>query len=91
MSPWRTLNKNTSFTIKRWHKHQLEDAIDELESRGFEVIGRVEHEVVANNWDYQYNKSAGGNKYNVNSTDGGRLYYARVRKKPIELADSTGT
>lgn len=86
----RSQNGNLSFIIKRWNKHELETAIEELESRGFEVIGRGEREMVANNWDYNYGKSDGGNKFSINSTAGGRMYYARVRKKPIELADSTG-
>lgn len=86
----RSSNGNLSFIIKRWRKDELEKAILELESRGFEVVGRGEREVVANSWSYSDSKLKYENAYAMQGTQGGRMYYARVRKKPVEMAVSTG-
>ena len=71
-------------------KMNQKKAILELESRGFEVVGRGEREVVANSWSYSDSKLKYENAYAMQGTQGGRMYYARVRKKPVEMAVSTG-
>lgn len=36
-SPWRV--KNSTFTISRYREHEIYEAIEELESRGYERVG----------------------------------------------------
>ena len=91
MLGWRNENKNASFTVRRGNDKELQQAITDLLDRGYEVIKSGNY--YEQKRDYTYAQSTtrkGLDRRKFEGIDQYQRHYAILRKKPIELADSTG-
>lgn len=90
MSPWRS-NKNEPIRVNRKSEEELKLAVSDLLDRGYEVIKSGNY--YEQKRDYTYAQSTtrkGLNRRKFEGIDQYQRHYAILRKKPIELADSTG-
>lgn len=88
---WRNENKNAPITIQRKNEKELQVAIADLEERGFELVRVGVYLNEKKNFEYKQSSLQCFNKSVFAGTVSFPKHFAVLkRKKPIELADSTG-
>lgn len=82
MLGWRNENKNASFTIRRRNEKELQQAINDLLERGFEVVKQGSY--FEQKKDFTYSQSSTTSRLNrmqFESVDQMKRYYAIIKRK----------
>ena len=88
---WRNENKNAPITIQRKNEKELQVAIADLEERGFELVRVGVYLNEKKNFEYKQSSLQCFNKSVFAGTVSFPKHFAVLkRKKPVEMAVSTG-